>query len=365
MSFSPLTQARSNAPLSNLRFQSIVEAHFHPEGGSPYWISRARELGIDPSRDLQRPEDLDLLGLMDAEALRQQSVWDFVPLRLHAGLREFITAETGGTTGTPMRTAYRGRDFQRAFVDPFLAVAGRFNFPHGKRWVYLGPGGPHVIGKAARAVARAMGSPDPFAIDFDPRWYRAQPAGGLLRRGYLEHILDQALVVLEREPIEVLFGTPPVLVAMATRLHERARRRIEAVHLGGLAAEPEEAAALREQFPRAVFLAGYGNTLLGMCPQIDPGLEAPAYYPHGERLWIRLSRLDAVHPLRELAAPGERGRVLASRLDKSFLIANLLDRDTAVRLPPHPHGAGLGFRHEGLGDPRPLAEVPRERLGIY
>jgi hypothetical protein len=343
-----------------------VRSHFDPAGGSTYWIERARGLGIDPLRDLRRLDDLDLLGVMEAGDLRDRSIWDFVPARLQARLARLTLAETGGTTGRPARTAFDALDFRRAFVDPFLAVAGRLGFPRGKRWAYLGPSGPHVIGKAARAVCRRMGSPDPFAVDFDPRWYRAQPPGSLLRRSYMEHVLDQALDILDREPVEVLFGTPPVLAALAARLPAPRRLHVSALHLGGLPAAAGDARALRDGFPRAVFLSGYGNTLLGMCPQLDPGLEAPVYYPHGERLRIRLVRPGAAREaVLDIVECGERGRVIASRLDESFLIVNLLERDTAVRWPRHPDGPSLGFHHEGLGDPRPLEEVPRDRLGIY
>jgi phenylacetate-coenzyme A ligase PaaK-like adenylate-forming protein len=355
------------APISDARVRRIVSSHFDPGGGSAYWIEKARALGIDPHRHLRRLHDLDLLGTMDAGDLRERSVWDFVPARLQGRPERFTCAETGGTTGRPARTAYGPRDFRLAFVAPFLAAAARTGFPRGKRWAYIGPSGPHVIGKAARAVCRAMGSPDPFAVDFDPRWYRAQPPGSLLRGSYLEHVLGQALDILDREPVEALFGTPPVLAALGARLPVEQRLRVAAVHLGGLAAEPTDEAALRHSFPGALFLSGYGNTLLGMCPQLDPGLEHPVYYPHGERLRIRLVRPDAPGEtaLDEPVGPGERGRVVASRLDDSFLLVNLLERDTAVRHPPHPEGPPLGFLHEGIGDPRPLVDIPVEQLGIY
>jgi hypothetical protein len=349
-------------------FEEVIERHFEPRWGSVYWLERERELGIDARRDLRRREDLAILGPMDAAILARRSVWDFVPRSLQGDLERFVIAETGGTLGPPRRTAYHERDFHAAFVAPFVAAVERSAlFPRGARWLWIGPGGPHVIGKAAREVCRALGSPDPFAVDFDPRWYKAQAPDSLGRKLYLRHVIDQALQILRVEPIEIIFSTPPVVAELGARLEASVRDAIEAIHLGGLPVG-DAAGAILERFPRANVLSGYGNSLLGVLPQVETGdLRRPEYFPHGERLHLELAPPDA-----DLAAWGgepvgfgERGRVIASRLDESCLLVRIPERDTAVRLPARGELAAFGFTGEGLGDPRPLADVPTERLGIY
>ena len=56
---------------------------------------------------------------------------------------------------------------------------------------------------------------DPFSVDFDPRWAKKLADGSLARRRYLDHVTAQALDVLEREEVGVLFTTPPALAALA------------------------------------------------------------------------------------------------------------------------------------------------------
>ncbi len=287
------------APVSSRRLdralRRVLEVHFDPENGSPFWLDRERELGWRVLDRVRSAEDLDLLGFMDEAALRDRSAWDFVPRRFRSERSGFVAGETGGTLGTPKRTLFHPEDFEAAFVRPFVEVARRrVAFPSGALWAFIGPTGPHIIGKAARAIASAMGSPDPFTIDLDPRWFKSQAAGSIGRARYLQHLLDQALTLFRREPIEVLFSTPPLVAALGEKLPPGARLRVRAVHLGGLAPSAEGARAMRERFPCAVFLGGYGNSLLGVCPQLDGDrLERPRYYPHGDRLRLRVMPLGA------------------------------------------------------------------------
>ena len=75
-----------------------------------------------------------------------------------------------------------------------------------------------------RELARQTGSMDPFSVDFDPRWAKRLADGSLARQRYLDHVTDQALDVLEREDVGVLFTTPPALAALA-RAHDRPAAR--------------------------------------------------------------------------------------------------------------------------------------------
>jgi hypothetical protein len=348
----------------------VLDVQFHPQRGSRYWLEKERRLGIDARREIRSLEDLDVLGVMDPSDLRERSVWDFVPAAFRADPAELIVAETGGTLGKPGRTAFHRRDFHAAFVEPFVVVARALvPVPRGAVWAWIGPTGPHMVGKAAREVCRALGSPDPFTVDFDPRWFKAQAPGSMGRRRYLEHVVLQALDVVEREPISVLFSTPPVLVALGRRMPQQLREGIQYLHLAGLPLLPAGGRELLDLFPNASLLSGYGNSLLGVCPQVvDRELVAPEHYPHGSRLHLRIVRSSGSEPAPpfEDVSYGERGRVLATRLDPSFLIVNLIERDTAVRVPPPPaHVGALGFLADGLESPAPVSEVPVERLGIY
>ena len=347
----------------------IVELHFDPRRGSPYWLERERELGIRALEEVHTAQDLDRFGLMNPAALRERSVWDFVPRGLLVHRERFVVADTAGTVGVPHRSLFRDDEFHAAFVAPIVAaLEGREPFRSGALWAYVGPSGPHVIGKAVREVCRALGSPDPFSVDFDPRWFKAQRPGSLGRERYLAHVVEQALDIFRREPIEVLFTTTPVALALGSSLEAPARERIRFLHSGGLPVERSAEEALRTLFPNARCLSGYGNSLVGVAPQLEfDERTGPSYYPHGTRLRLRVVRDRAQGPVwpPEGVAYGERGRVLVTRLDPSFLILNLPERDLATRLPPHSDGAARGFIQDGLGDPQPANDVPTARIGLY
>lgn len=231
-------------------------------------------------------------------------------------------------------------------------MARLHGFPQGARWLFAGPTGPHVIGRAARENARALGSAEPFAIDFDPRWAKRLAEGSMARRRYLAHVVEQALRVVRTQDVEVLFSTPVVLLELARKLEPERRDRIGGIFYGGLPIDPEDSRRLREAFPRAVHLAGFGNTLLGLALELSPSTDGRReYFYPGARLVVRVVEPDDGE--REVAG-GKRGRVAASRLDESFLIVNLFERDEATRLPIPSEPTPWPVVNPGLGDPGPL-----------
>jgi hypothetical protein len=339
------------------RLARVLDVHFDPRWGSAFWLERAGALGFDPRREIRSVGDLARLGPAPLEALSVRPLEDFVPRHLHDTLHALVTAETGGTTGPPRRTAFLREEFEEAFVTPFLRAADLVGFPRGAHWLFLGPSGPHPIGKAARACALAMGSVDPFAVDFDPRWARRLPQGSLARRRYLEHVLEQAEAVLASQRIGVLFATPPVLTALGERMEPGRRAEIVGVHLGGMAAAPGFAKELAGRFPNATVLGGYGNSLAGMCPEVTlaPG-SPPEYFPCGARLVLEVVR-DPESP---------RGRVRFHRLDESGFLPNVLERDEAELVAPPARTRQAGFTLPGLRDPRPPEAAAEARNpGLY
>lgn len=338
------------------RLAEIVDEQFDPRWGAPWWLERARELDFDPRRELRRVEDLARLPAVPTQALASLPVETFVPRRLHTDRTAWILSETGGTTGPPARTVFLDDDFEAAFVTPFVTAARRMGFPTGRSWLYLGPSGPHVIGKAARACARALGALEPFTVDLDPRWVRKLPPDSLARHRYTEHVVAQALAILESQEIGVLFATPPLVATLGERLDARLRERVAGVHLGGMAADAGFWKRLAEDwFPKAVALAGYGNSLAGVCPQIAPtGPDGPEYFAHGERLVI-----DVVG-----ANEQGRGRVRFHRFDRSALLPSVLERDEAAvaTLGAADHD---GFHATGLRDPRPPRDATALSEGLY
>jgi hypothetical protein len=204
--------------------------HFHPKHGSTYWLRRQEQLGWKVRDRVRTAEDLWLLGPTPLADLRRLPLRDFIPRALHGQLPRFVVGETAGTSGGPCATAYRDDEFQAAFITPFLRVVGATGFPRGEPWLWVGPSGPHIIGKVVRELARQTGSLDPFSVDFDPRWAKCLAEGSLARRRYLDHVTGQALDVLRREEVGVLFITPPALMALEQQLSDRQREAIHGIH---------------------------------------------------------------------------------------------------------------------------------------
>jgi thienamycin biosynthesis protein ThnN len=340
------------------RLRRVLAIHLDPHGGSRYWLERQARLGFDLRAEIRDIRDLPRVGTMNPTDLAQRPLHDFVPRSRAGHARNWILAQTGGATGNPVWTVYAPDEFDAAFVAPFSAAAAHVHFPRGGTWLYAGPSGPHIIGRAARHLARAMGAPEPFSIDFDPRWARKLPDGSFAQPRYVEHVVDQALAVLQMQPIDVLFTTPPLLAALAPRMSDSQRERVRGLHYGGT--HLSRAALTDFQscwFPRAVHLSGYGNTLFGCCLELDtsPG-RVPSYFPHGDRLIF-----DA--PASEESPPARRP-IRFSRLDETMLLINVAERDAAERVAP-PRDAPEGFCLPGVRDVGPSGGADTRATGLY
>jgi thienamycin biosynthesis protein ThnN len=349
------------------RLRDILALHFHPELGSAYWLARQEKLGLNVRDRVRTIEDLSLFGPMPLDDLRKNPLRAFIPTALHSQLHRFVIGETAGTSGEPRATAYRDDEFHAAFVTPFLQVVERTGFPVGEPWLWIGPSGPHIIGKAVRELARQTGSMDPFSVDFDPRWVKRLAEGSLARQRYLDHVVSQALDILTREEVSVIFTTPPTLLALAARMSDRQREAVGGVHYGGLSMTADQVNDFRMRFPNAVHMSGYGNTLFGVVMEVEDGQRtALDYFPCGDRVQFSVVADDSVEswPPRSCNR-GETGRVLFHRLDESSLLINVLERDVAERIAPSTTALALGWTADGLRDPRPPANGPRLQLGIY
>jgi thienamycin biosynthesis protein ThnN len=322
-------------------------------------------------------EDLIIFGPMDERAMASRPVEDFIPQVFLTERRRFVLGDTSGTTGTPKVTAYRDDEFYGAFVEYFGFLAEEMNFPKGVNWLWIGPSGPHIIGKAARMLSRRMESMDPFSIDFDPRWVKKLTPGSLGWERYFHHLEEQSMNIMHTQKIEVLFSTPPVIERLASKLEDNLRERIRGVHYGGMSLSSQLYRKLKtELFPNAVHISGYGNTLFGVCLEVESNEHGDLnYFSPGPRLILRIvprcdgstEEQEKQQRLEQTVNYGERGQVVFHRLDESFLIINMFERDEAKRIPSSPKAQELGLFLDGVGDPLPMITSINKKssLGIY
>ncbi|MBF0107792.1 MAG: hypothetical protein HQL76_01265 [Magnetococcales bacterium] len=335
----------------------ILALHFDPEGGAPYWLERQRQLGFSVRDRIGCIDDLALMGPMELDVLRHRPIEDLIP-RSQLGRFSLITAQTGGATGMPKTTAFSQDDFEASFVVPFLETARALgcSWPSAGHWLWIGPGGPHIIGKAAHRIAEQTTGSDPFSVDFDPRWFRRLAEHSLARKRYLEHVLEQARNIIRVQKIACLFTTPAILTPLADLLSTDQCGAVTFIYLGGMRVTRQVFHEYRSRFVNATVLSGYGNSLFGVCHQRGEVEEGLCYYPSSPQI---VSRVVAwitgvpgpIHFSQEVAY-GSRGQVVMHRLQESALLINVVEQDDAIRVPPLPDGPPW----DGLGDPGRLEQ---------
>ncbi len=358
---------------TNAWLRIVVSKHFDPVHGSQYWLDKEKELGIDARKEIKVFDDLKILGPMCEDDLRSYQIEHFIPKILLDQKSDFILGETAGTTGRPKVTAYRKEEFHAIFVDWFAFIAGKRAFPTGGNWLWIGPSGPHIIGKAVGPVANKMGAMDPFSIDFDPRWAKKMQPESIGSKRYLEHVLDQAMDIIETQEVDVLYTTPPVLAALALRMSDQKRMAIKGVHYGGISIGKEALKRFKEEnFPNAVHISGYGNTLFGLCLEIEASSTYDLdYFPLGPRMIVQVVEKDdgnepGSERLSKLVNYGEEGQVVFHRLDESFFIPNMFERDRAIRILPTSTAIDYGITLDGVRNPALLESNEHVvKTGIY
>ena len=138
--------------MNDRHIATVLALHFDPDQGSPYWLQRQQQLGFDVRREIRGHADFHRLGPMDVSALRTRPLTDFIPRALHRHLATMLLSETGGTTGDPCRRVFSPREFDSAFIAPWLKAVAEHGFPRQGCWLFVGPGGPHIIDRSARFI---------------------------------------------------------------------------------------------------------------------------------------------------------------------------------------------------------------------
>ena len=311
--------------------REVVEWHFNPDTGTPFWLERAKTLGFDPRREIQTYADLDRFGFFQDEWLRGGPVNRWVP-RGYSG-KPIFTFETGGSTGVP-KSRIAHADF-RIDYEMFSDTLPDEFFPRGADWVHVGPSGPRRLRLAVEHLAQHRGGIC-FSVDLDPRWVIK-----LLKRGdaaeadrYKQHVIDQALTILKAHDIQCMFTTPKLLEALCDRVNLR-KAGITGVFCGGTEMTPQFHRLAREELVKDIYFAPtYGNTLMGLAVHkpFDPADNyAIIYYAPSPRAMMEV--VDPEEPNR-IVDYGATGRVRLTTLTKEFFMPRFLERDECEREPP-------------------------------
>ena len=344
--------------------REIVDWHFDPATGCPFWLQRASTLGWDPRREIKTFADLRRFGAFEDEWLRGGPVERWVPRALEG--KPVFVFETGGTTGIP-KTRINCDDF-RVDYELFSLTLPDPHFPKGSNWMMLGPSGPRRLRLAVEHLAQHRGGIC-FCVDLDPRWVIK-----LIKKGwsehlqaYKDHVIDQAVTILSaNHDIRCLFTTPKLLEALALRLESMGttirKAGITGIFSGGTEFTPQwNRFAHEELLDGAYMTPTYGNTLMGLAASAPTGPHNNykiAYHAPQPRAVIEVVDFD--HPER-IVEYGQTGRIRLTTLTKEFFMPGFLERDEGEREPPHER-----YPWDGVSGVRPyhgFAEATT--VGVY
>lgn len=339
--------------------REIIEWHFNPETGCPYWLGWAAKAGWDPRKEVSNYADLDKFGNFEDDSLRGGPVRRWVP-KGYAG-KPIYVFETGGSTGVP-KSRMQIDDF-RIDYEHFSTTLPDASFPKGSDWLMLGPSGPRRLRLAVEHLAQHRGGVA-FCVDLDPRWVIKLIKRGEIREAelYKQHCIDQALTVLRANEVKCMFATPKLLEALCEKIN-LAKYGIKGVFCGGTEMTPQFHRFAVEELlgPDIYFAPTYGNTLMGLATHRAPAPEdnwAIIYYPPSPR-----ALLEVVHPDRtdELVGYGETGRVRLTTLTKETFIPRFLERDECEREAPCAQ-----YPWDGVRNVRPFSKFQKSVVeGVY
>ncbi len=339
--------------------RDIVQWHFHPDTGCPFWLEKAKEFEFDPLKDVQNVADLKLFPHFEDDWLRGGPVRRWVPRELRG--QPLSVYETGGTTGIP-KSRVSIQDYKIDY-ELFGDELSDETFPKGSDWLMLGPTGPRRLRTAIEHLAQYRGGIS-FHVDLDPRWAKALVADRRWDEAerYSEHVIDQALKVIKAHDIRCLFTTPKLLAKLADKI-SLDKAGVTGIFCGGTEMNAEFHRLAREELcPGADFRPVYGNTLMGLAPAkpFDPANPdyTISYYPPVPRAIFEIT--DPEDP--DIVVPyGATGRVCLTTLTREFFVPRFMERDEGERAEPT-----LQYPWDGVSNLRPFSKLGGSvAVGVY
>jgi len=342
----------------------IVQWHFHPSTGCPFWLEYASKLNFDPLKDVRTFDDLKKFEPFKDEWLRGGPVRRWVPKAFAD--KPVCVFETGGTTGIP-KSRIAIEDFRTDYSIFSNTLPDQY-FPKGANWLMLGPSGPRRLRLAVEHLAQFRGGIC-FCIDLDPRWVIK-----LIKKGWMEHLeaykqhcIDQAISILGAgHDIKCMFTTPKLLESLAMELEKRGtsirEQGITGIFSGGTEFTPQWTRFATEEFLEGVYMTPtYGNTLMGLASSkpvtAAEGYKISYYAPQPRAVLEIVDFNDSDR----VVGYGETGRVKLTTLTKEFFVPGFLERDEGERERPY-----IKSPWDGVSGVRPFPELAEATtVGVY
>ena len=230
--------------------RAAIAWHFGEDTGTPFWLRIAQTLNFNPLTEVNTFADLRLFPNLVNE-LRSVAVEDLIPRGYGNAPPLPQIFESGGTTGAPKRTVQMP-DWIAQVVQWQTEDFATGGFVQGLGFLCLMPSGPHGVGYFSRLVAERLGAVF-HAIDIDPRWVKKIAARNAAAEvaAYIDHVIEQAVFVLQTQNVANLHTTPPLLEAIARNDHvvDLVNDKIRYLLLSGAHVDADTLDLLREHLP--------------------------------------------------------------------------------------------------------------------
>jgi len=144
--------------------REMVQWHFDPATGCPFWLNWAEKAGWDPRREIHVYEDLDRFATLRMNGCAAGPLQKWVPKGL-AG-KPVYTFETGGSTGVPSRASRLRTSASTTRCSAYAPRLGRFLW---RRLAACGSHRPAPVRLSVEHLCQYRGGIC-FMVDLDPRW---------------------------------------------------------------------------------------------------------------------------------------------------------------------------------------------------
>ena len=319
--------------------REVVNWHFDPATGSPFWLEFARSSGWDPRREMQgfaRSARVSAIrGRVAARraraALGAEGAGRQADLRVRDGRHDRHSQDAGRVRGLP----HRLRAVQR---HPARRV-----LPEGRELADARPSGPRRLRLSVEHLAQYRGGIC-FCVDLDPRWVIK-----LIKKGWTEHLEAYKAPRHRpggdhpaggaRHPVHVHDAEAARIAGAPARVDgddASGKAGITGIFSGGTEFTPQWTRFAHEELLDGAYMTPtYGNTLMGLAAARPAGPAKATRSPTTRR-----SRARSIEVV-DFDDPNQRRRVRADRaasklttLTKEFFVPGFLERDEGEREPP-------------------------------
>jgi phenylacetate-coenzyme A ligase PaaK-like adenylate-forming protein len=337
--------------------RAAIAWHFGDDTGSPFWLRTAPSLGFDPLTDVNTFADLRLFPNLVNE-LRSVPVQDLIPRGYGVTPPVPQIFESGGTTGAPKRTVQLP-DWIAQVVEWQTEDFAAGGFQRGQGFLCLMPSGPHGVGYFSRLVSQRLGAAF-HTIDIDPRWAKKIAARSELA-AYVDHVVEQAVFVLQTQNVANLHTTPPLLEAIARddRVVDLVNAKIRYLLLSGAHVDADTLDLLRGIFPAMTITMAFGSTMV-LSQAVTRTVDDDAFVFDPRTPYVVFWVVDP--DTGERVPYGQPGQVVMNHISKGMFIPNNLERDLAIRMP-----GPAGELSDSVSAVRPVSTFEGEAVieGVY